>query len=259
MRYLQTRQASLKILFIACIATASVVAMSFRPVEKKTKLIIHFANYVGDQKLVLDTVTYHNQLGQPFTVTNFKYYISNISLKGKDDKEYFVKDSYFLIRQDDESTWVSVLDDVPPGIYKSISFVIGVDSLHNCNGAQSGTLDPANGMFWAWTSGYIFLKLEGKADASNSPGHIFEYHIGGYKEPNNFIRKATVRLSSFGLQMLTGKTTSLTIKTDVSEILKNPNTIDFSKLSSVTDFHHAAEIADNYTDIFTFMSTSNEW
>jgi hypothetical protein len=29
-----------------------------------------------------NTVSYQNQMGQKYTVTNFKYYISNISLKG---------------------------------------------------------------------------------------------------------------------------------------------------------------------------------
>ena len=247
-----------KILLITCIATASVVAMSFRPVSDHSKLIIHFENYVGDKKLALDTVTYQNQLGQKYTVTNFKYYISNLSLKGADGKDYQINDSYLLIRQDDEESWSATLNDIPAGKYTAISFMIGVDSLHNCSGAQSGALDPINGMFWTWNTGYIFLKLEGKSSASKSPGNIFEYHIGGYKEPTNFIRMTTVKFGSNGMEMNSAKTTSLFIKTDAAEILKNPNSIDFSKLSSVTDFHHAADIADNYTDMFSVIRISNE-
>jgi hypothetical protein len=253
------RQNVTKTILIFCIATASVVAMSFKPVPQKNKLIIHFENYVGDKKVILDTVTYKNNLGQSFTVTNFKYYISNISLQCADGKSYTAKDSYFLITQDDESTWTATLDDIPAGKYKSVNFMIGVDSLHNCSGAQSGALDPINGMFWTWNTGYIFFKLEGKSPESKSPGGIFEYHIGGYKAPNNFIRVVTVPFHSDGLSILSGKTTTLFLKTDAVEVLKNPNTIDFSKLSSVTDFHHAGEIADNYTDIFSVIRISNEW
>ena len=213
-----------KIVLITCIATASVVAMSFRPVSDHSILTIHFENYVGDKKLALDTAGYQNQLGQKYTVTNFKYYISNISLKGTDGIDHQIKDSYLLIRQDDESTWTAELD-APTGKYTAISFMIGVDSLHNCSGAQSGALDPINGMFWTWNSGYIFMKLEGKSSASKSPGNIFEYHIGGYKEPTNFIRTATVKFDSNGMEMNSAKTTSLFIKTDAAEILKNPNMI----------------------------------
>ena len=54
--------------------------------------------------------------------------------------------------------------------------------------AQTDALDPVNAMFWAWNTGYIFLKLEGRSSFSKLPGNIFEYHIGGYKSPSNCIR-----------------------------------------------------------------------
>jgi len=139
-----------------------------------------------------------------------------------------------------------VLENVPAGEYSTLEFIIGVDSLHNCSGAQSGALDPMNGMFWAWNSGYIFLKLEGFAPSSNSPGHIFEYHIGGYKQPNNCVRK--VKLNLNGSNLLKEQTISL--KVDILEILKEPTPIDFIKLSSVTDFRNANTVADNYKDMF---------
>ena len=132
--------------------------------------------------------------------------------------------------------------------------MIGVDSIHNCSGAQSGALDPVNGMFWTWSTGYIFLKLEGHADASASSGHIFEYHIGGYAAPNNCIRRVTLSLTAKGLRIEKSKANKIWLKADISEILKNPVTIDFSKLSSVTDHHNAITIADNYMDMFTIKA-----
>jgi hypothetical protein len=44
---------------------------------------------------------------------------------------------------------------------------------------------------------------------------------------------------------------NLHIKADVGEILKTPTLVDFSQLSSVTDFHNAKTIADNYSDMFS--------
>jgi hypothetical protein len=236
------------------------VAMSFKSAPDKSKLIIRFENFVGDKKLVLDTATYTNALGQAFTVTNFKYYISNIRLMGSGGNVFAQPDGFYLIRQDDENTWTAEIEGVPADIYSEIYFTIGVDSLHNCSGAQSGALDPIHGMFWTWNTGYIFVKLEGKSPASKSPGHIFEYHIGGYKAPANFIRNATLAFKkNEPMTIIAGKTTKVYIKADAAKILQGSHPIDFSKLSSVTDFHHADKIADNYKDMFSIIRVSNEW
>ncbi|WP_316930094.1 MbnP family protein, partial [Hymenobacter sp. IS2118] len=42
------------------------------------------------------------------------------------------------------------LKDIPVGDYQSVSFTVGVDSARNVAGAQTGALDPNNGMFWTW-------------------------------------------------------------------------------------------------------------
>ena len=235
------------------------VAMSFKTMPAQTKLIIRFENYVGDKKLTLDTVTYVNGLGQTFTVTNFKYYISNIELEYENSKKSLLNQGSYLIRQDDENTWTVEMDGIPADSYHSISFMIGVDSLHNCSGAQSGALDPINGMFWTWNTGYIFMKLEGKSPASKQPGHIFEYHIGGYKEPTNFIHTISLTFEKEPMKINPGKVTTLYIKTDAAKILQGKNEIDFSKLSSVTDFHNSDKIADNYVNMFSVIRISNEW
>ncbi|MCW3070546.1 MAG: hypothetical protein JWO44_436 [Bacteroidetes bacterium] len=212
-------------------------------------LSIAFKHLMDGQVLQLDSAVYKNAMGQPFTVSNFKYYISNIQLVKADGKEIAVP-GYFLINEDEEASKQLMFNSIPAGEYVSLHFIIGVDSLHNCSGAQSGALDPAKGMFWAWNSGYIFLKLEGKAAASASPGKIFEYHIGGYKAPANCIRKVNLRFEK-NLHIEQKNTAYLTIKVNAAEVLRSPASIDFSTLSSVTGFHNASMIADNYTDMFS--------
>src|ERR1700746_1185644 len=161
----------------------------------KGSLSIAFSHYVDDRPLNLYSNVYTNNLGQTFTVNNFKYYISNIHLQKKDGTE-FISPDYFLINEDEESSKNIILNNIPDGEYTSISFIVGVDSAHNCSGAQSGALDPANGMFWAWNTGYIFLKLEGKSKFSGGPGGIFEYHIGGYKSSANSIRTISLKFTA---------------------------------------------------------------
>ena len=218
----------------------------------KNKLVIRFHNYVGTDKLVLDSVVYKNALGQAYTISMFKYYVGNIRLKRNGGPDY-ISHEYFLLDEDNSQSEQLILNDIPEGDYNSLSFMVGVDSLHNCSGVQSGALDPVKGMFWTWNTGYIFLKIEGHTSFSKSPGHIFEFHIGGFKGPANCIRNINLDLKNKNLKVAAGKTSSLEIKTDASEIFKGPVTIDFSKNSSITDMHNAKMIADNYIDMFSIL------
>ena len=231
------------------------VVMSFSTQQEKGKLVVKIRHYVGNSLLQLDSARYTNALGQTFTISNFKYYISNVELKKMDGKIISFPGS-FLVNEEDAASKQFVLNAVAEGNYSSMSFILGVDSAHNCSGAQSGALDPVNAMFWAWNSGYIFLKLEGKSPASQSPGHIFEYHIGGYKHPANCIRRIVLNFEH--PVAITGKTTDIILKADASELLKTPVDIDFSKLSSVTDHRNATLIADNYKDMFSILQPGDE-
>ncbi len=228
------------------------LAMSFTMQAKEDgKLNIMFDHYVGKQPLQFDSVNYKNGASQAFTVTKFKYYIGDIHLQRKNGADVVFTD-YYLINEEEQESKKLMLEPLPAGEYAGIEFIIGVDSLHNCSGAQSGALDPVNGMFWTWNTGYIFLKLEGKSPASKSPGNFFEYHIGGYKQPANCIRKIRLAFN----KVLSGESINeLHIKVDVAEILKAKTIIDFSQLSSVADFHNATMIADNYMDMFSILST----
>ena len=234
--------------FIACMV-AVVVASSFIEPVAKVKATILIEHFAGKSLLNLDNSEYQNELGQVFTVSRFRYYISNIRLKNASGTEFESHD-YLLVDEAVPESKKITLYNVPAGVYSSISFIVGVDSLHNCSGAQSGALDPVNGMFWTWNTGYIFLKLEGHANTSTSPGHIFEYHIGGYAAPNNCIRKVTLSLGN-DFKLTGSNENNIGLKADILEILKSPTPVDFSQLSSVTDFHHAATIADNYANMFS--------
>ena len=217
-----------------------------------TTLKIQFHHFAGNEILRLDDATYTNELGQSFTVSNFKYYIGKIRLINEKDIAIETK-GYYLIKEDEPETKTIELHTIPEGIYKSISFIIGVDSIDNCSGAQSGALDPVNGMFWAWNTGYIFLKLEGNAQASKSPGNIFEYHIGGFKLPNNCIRIVNLTFEKPILIDLKLKN-EIHLKADILEILKTPTPLNFSILSSVTDHKNATLVADNYSDMFSILN-----
>lgn len=240
-----------KLLQIIPIIAALWAAMSFIPVGKNTKLTIRFQNFVDDNPLKLDSVSYKNALGQSYTVSMFKYYVGNFHLKTREGYE-FVSKGYFLINQEDENSMQINIDNITPAEYTAISFTLGIDSIDNCSGAQSGELDPVKGMFWEWNSGYIFLKMEGISPVSNSTGKRLQFHIGGYKEPNNCIKKINLKIS-YGLKIKENENNNMGIKADLSRLFIGPNPIDFSKISSVTDFHNAKAITDNYSNMFSIV------
>jgi len=72
----------------------------------------------------------------------------------------------------------------------SINFLLGVDSLQHELGIVGNGLTPINGMYWAWQSGYIFVKWEGyvlkeseKESEKEKKMQPFSYHLGGFQYP----------------------------------------------------------------------------
>ena len=129
--------------------------------------------------------------------------------------------------------------------------MVGVDSTRNVSGAQTGALDPANGMFWSWTAGYIYLKLEGNAPVIGNPDN-FEFHIGGYMQPNSTIQIIDMDFGTYTLNIAENKNPEVHFVVDLEEFFKNP-TLSLAVVNNVTTPGAAAKaIAQGYADMFTF-------
>lgn len=133
----------------------------------------------------MGTALYHPMTGDTLTYTTFKHYISNITLIKNDNTTWAAEESYHLLDFSDPSSTSIHLKDVPAGAYTGIQITFGVDSARNVSGAQTGALDPANGMFWSWNTGYIMIKAEGSSPQSGNGA--FSYHLGGFSGENNCI------------------------------------------------------------------------
>jgi hypothetical protein len=81
---------------------------------------------------------------------------------------------------------VHLVDASEPSTYalpfSSNAIQMGLDSTANTAGRFDGAYDPLLGMYWAWNTGYIHLKLVGCLVQKGNQ-FPFEYHIGGYKAP----------------------------------------------------------------------------
>jgi hypothetical protein len=227
---------------------------SSAPPPNTASLQLSFSNLVNGQPMVLRTTNYVNAAGETFNITLFKYYVSNFSLTTTSGQEVALTPEYFLVNEENDSTKLITLQKLPSGTYRSITFLLGVDSARNNSGAQTGALDPVNGMFWTWNSGYVMAKLEGTSPVSTMPANLIEFHIGGFKGANNSLR--TVQLS-FPSPVELGQNghAGFKITADAYTWFDQPNRISFQQLASCTSpGAQAAAIADNYKSMFTIKA-----
>ncbi|HRG58588.1 MAG TPA: hypothetical protein PK323_06480 [Bacteroidia bacterium] len=224
------------------------------PTQQLGNINIDFDNVVGSNDLVLNTSTYTNAAGNTFNVSKFIYYISNIKLTKIDGNKFIEKESYYLINEANTSSLSLSIDSIPVGDYNAIELTIGVDSVRNVSGAQTGALDPANDMFWTWNSGYIFLKMEGTS--SSASGNDLTFHIGGFNSPNNTIRTIT-RSFPTNLTVKSTNVSKVKMKTDVLEMFTYPQNIDFSTFNFTMGGPTSVTIADNYVDMITVKEIIN--
>lgn len=241
-------------LFMLLLTVEIACTKSSAPPPDTASLQLTFTNQVNGQPMVLRTNTYVNAAGEPFNITMFKYYVSNFSLATTTGLEVALPPEYFLINEDSASTKVITLRGLPAGTYRSISFLIGVDSLRNSSGAQTGALDPVNGMFWTWNSGYVMAKLEGTSPVSAMPANLIEFHIGGFKGPNNVLRLVQLTFPS-PIQLTQNGHATFRINADAYTWFDQPNRISFQQVASCTSAGaQAAAIANNYRNMFTIQT-----
>ena len=227
--------------------------------ENEYNLVLHFKPVADAVPLKFDS-SYLNKHNETYEVSAFKFYISAIALVNTNSNISYKlkKEEYYLVDFSDTLSTVLKLKAVP-FTYNSISLTIGVDSIHNVSGAQSGALDPAKGMFWTWNSGYIMAKLEGRSQQSNQPGKKFEYHIGGFKGPENAIRRLTL-FYPFAMELNVSDSTisNMTITANSNAWFYNPNEIKISDNPvCTTPGVMAKNISENYSKMFTVVEIKN--
>lgn len=128
--------------------------------------------------------TYTNSFGHPMRVEQFKSYITGIKAVKADGSTVKISDAE-LVNFENTNTFTATL---PAGNYTALRFAIGVPADINTGTDPASypndsplSISGAQGMFWTWNSGYIFVKFEGKtafdanATTLNQP---YAFHIG---------------------------------------------------------------------------------
>lgn len=214
---------------------------------QNTTVSFHFLHVAGNAELQPDSL-YTNNFGEKFSVSQFKYYVSNIVLKDSitGQSQSYLKE-YFLIKDDDASS-KSISFTTHLKHIHTIEFFVGVDSIKNVTGVQTGSLDPLNGMFWIWNTGYVFAKLEGNSPVAKTPGKKISYHVGGYKQNENALRKVSLHTNI----VVSDHQLAINIKADILKWFDGMHAI---KIAEKPDCHEpgtlAMQLSDNFSKMFS--------
>jgi hypothetical protein len=234
-------------------------------------LDVELGAIVGNRALVLNDSIYVNEVGNKFKVSMFKYYVSNIHLINQEGKKFLIPNSYCFFNQELgggghshrlEHGNIAHLDSVPVGTFDSIQVMIGIDVLRNHAVGNTGVLDPSNGMYWNWNTGYIFVRFEGQylkdtvvAGKDSILSKNLVYHIGF----NSNARIVKLKLPN-KLVIKSGSKSKLELEADLLELFKNPNLINFDEPGNRNSMAFSAlqaKVADNYAKMLKVKDVVN--
>jgi hypothetical protein len=198
------------------------VKIDFKPVYGAQE--IHF-----NEKIQVDSLNW-------IAFSKIKFYVGNFRAITQGHADSSQLNKYYLINFSDSSK--SSITIELKAFSDSICFLIGTDRTVNVGGLFDGALDPINGMYWAWNSGYINTKIEGSSSITSSPDKKFEYHIGGYASPY-----ITAQEYCFN-----PKVNEVFFKVDLSKVI-NSKLLEFAP-SIIIPGEKAKIFADNFKSTF---------
>ena len=173
----------------------AITCLSFQVKKNKKDLTFFIHLNFQNKPLVLNDRKYITINNDTVIITKLKFYLSNIILEMEDGTQYKESSSVHLVDAENLSSLEFKLKDVPDLKINKICFNIGVDSLNSVSEKFEGDLDPAKGMYWAWNTGYVNMKLEGKSTSCTNTKKEFQFHIGGYLPKKNALQKIEFVLS----------------------------------------------------------------
>ena len=162
--------------------------------------------------------------GHPFRLDNLQLYMAPVEFRSEDG-EWVSSDDVFLIDYGEHGK--NLVLPLPAGAYSAVRFGLGIPPEINTD------IDPASypndhplsvlgsaGMFWTWSSGYIFVKYEGKFALESGQQLIepFSYHCG----TDASYRMVTLELDNL-LNIQSHEVTAASLKLDAAMALMSEN------------------------------------
>ncbi len=200
-----------------------------------------------------DTAVVQDAYGNQLRIDAFVSYISNLRLLKSDGSTHLLKD-YSLINFASNNV---LTFDVPAGEYTGLQFLIGVPADVNTDTDPAQypndhvlSVPGSQGMFWNWNTGYIFTKLEGKADTSGTNQPLlygFAYHTGD----DHYSKTATLYKD---VSISNGATHNETLRLQIDKIFSPDNGTDID-LTVNPSFHSPGPLMDAFATNFAHAFT----
>jgi hypothetical protein len=236
------------VLFIfSCVFLLSLTHTPLLPdTHTSGNLSLVFKIYVHGQPLLLNK-EYKNPFGERFTISRFRFYVGHFSplhTKGTD-----LSASYHLVDLSDSAS-CQIRGLTESGTFHEFQFILGVDSVAQVSGAQTGALDPLKGMFWTWNSGYQSFKIEGTSPQSDQPSHLIAYHVGGYRFPYSTVWSLKFSCGDT-VRLLPDKTIRMEIPWEMDDFFEGPHAIRIKDLSDcMTPGEQSRRVSENFISAF---------
>jgi len=237
-------------IFLACQKNSELTETE----KKRSGVLLKFSASSSGEN-TLPSVVYNNPFNESYSVNAFRFYVHNISLIASNptsaSNEHFLLDLVPALNNSINLTY-------PAGNYTGLRFTLGVDSIRNYSGAQTGALDPSNGMFWTWNSGYIMAKLEGNSSSAATPENKFEYHIGGYSADQSVIRNVELAFPDGNVELEDNTSHTINIKVDLDKWFSGDLPLRIAEHPVITTPGELAiKVANNYQRMFSVISVTN--
>ena len=242
-------------LFLACKKKNDEPAPVVMPSSQS--LTLRMTPKVGNKPLTFNS-SFETENNERYTLSMFRYYISNISLLKNDGSEHKLDGKVLLVNA---NTPDYNLGDIPAGDYTGISFFVGIDSATN---HLDPTIHPVShplaiqspAIHWSWNSGYIFLMVEGSCDTTDTNkdeltygqySHGMFFHIG--MDP--LLRKVKLGNSPFTVSANTNKV--LTIQSDINKLFSGIDLKTQNTTHTMGTMPLATKAANNIPAMFTIV------
>ncbi len=227
----------------------AIMTLMFSSCKKKNddeniiNLNLSFA--VDGSKLEFNSIKYVNAAANNYSVSKLHFYISAFEFENTDGSK-FTFDSIFYVDAAIQTPSFA-LEGLPVGNYKSLRFLIGLDSLHNISHALPNTIDNEN-MSWPdmMGGGYHFMKLEGNfMDGGNPTGYAM--HLG------NNVHVVQVNIQK-DFKVSDGSA-ALNLEMNINEWFSNPHNYNFNIDGnySMSDSVAMSKLALNGSDVFNIQ------
>jgi hypothetical protein len=156
---------------------------------------VHFIPLLQGKNLVMEQYYPIGDGTDSLQIETFQFYLSHIEFRNDTRLVPSTLPEILLIDLQEPSSQhiVGSLAKYQP--FNTLHFMLGIDSLTNVSGVFGGVLDPTNGLYWTWQSGYINCKLEGKSTICATRNNQFTFHLGGYENPYASIQEVNLTVT----------------------------------------------------------------